>query len=627
MNASFKPQAAFVTCVATWLLLSFASANVASGQDSGFLENILRGAVQSGISKRAIIYEQRPRAANPKSAMEASSPYAVDGLALGGSVHFGSVTYDQYQCDPSDQFPGFTWCHQNKQERRASKGSFSSQSILHAADGTAVYINRYIRPAFQNAHDANIEINRLSMRFGKARILKNPEKLGLPHALIASWGAVELVQIDKNAMSILQSGASPRTGILIDFLGDFPKSAKLDLPVYRLSGGAGYVWSASFDERGIGHLRFLAVDASALSGGIVTSVATHPSFSCGSATTVDEVAICGSKELSALDNIVAAGFNFVRLNLGTAEARKIGARLLSVRQSCRSDHNCIMEAQLYAIHTYQKLGAPVQIPNSVASPTAPPETVPIIQLPVPTEFPAEKRIALVIGNSAYRTVHALRNPGNDAHIVAEAFRRLGFTEVLERHDLTLNELSSELKAFGDLAANADWAVIYYAGHGIELSGVNYLIPVDAELASAAHVEEEAISLDRVESKVEDARKLRLVILDACRDNPFAQRVVSAGGTRSVGRGLARVEPISGVLIAYSARDGHIALDGDEINSPFAQALVQKLEEPGLEISLLFRKVRDAVMDKTHSQQEPFTYGSLGGEPLYFKIAAGNVALQ
>jgi tetratricopeptide (TPR) repeat protein len=170
-----------------------------------------------------------------------------------------------------------------------------------------------------------------------------------------------------------------------------------------------------------------------------------------------------------------------------------------------------------------------------------------------------KRIALVIGNSAYRTANPLKNPNNDALAMAKKFRQLGFAEVIEKHELTLNELSSELKSFGVKALDADWAVVYYAGHGIEVAGVNYVIPVDAELSSAIDVEEEAIPLNRVLSKVEGAHKLRLVILDACRDNPFAPRLASAGGgARSVGRGLGRVEPPGGIVVFYSARDGHVA---------------------------------------------------------------------
>jgi uncharacterized caspase-like protein len=207
-------------------------------------------------------------------------------------------------------------------------------------------------------------------------------------------------------------------------------------------------------------------------------------------------------------------------------------------------------------------------------------------------------------------------------LIAEEFRRLGFAEVIEKRDLSLTDLSAELKAFGDKATDADWAVVYYAGHGIEVGGVNYVIPVDAELKTSNHVEDEALPLDRLLSKVESARQLRLVILDACRDNPFAQRIASAGGgTRSVGRGLSRIEPGSGVLVAYSAKDGHVAHDGDGVNSPFAKALVENLEKPNVEISLLFRKIRDKVLSDTHGEQEPFTYGSLPAEELYFNVSS------
>jgi tetratricopeptide (TPR) repeat protein len=251
-----------------------------------------------------------------------------------------------------------------------------------------------------------------------------------------------------------------------------------------------------------------------------------------------------------------------------------------------------------------------------------PETKPTSAL-YAAALPTGKRIALVIGNSAYRNVRPLRNPANDAHAVAEEFRRSGFAEVVEKQNLSLSELSAELKAFGDKALDADWAVIYYAGHGIEVGGINYVIPVDAELATTGHVEDEAVPLTRLESKVESARQVRLVILDACRDNPFAQQIASAGGTRSVGRGLARIEPVGGVTVAYSARDGQVALDGDGANSPFAAALVRHLKEPGLEIGLMFRKVHDTVWTKTDQQQEPFLYGAFPAEAFYFKVAGSS----
>jgi tetratricopeptide (TPR) repeat protein len=232
---------------------------------------------------------------------------------------------------------------------------------------------------------------------------------------------------------------------------------------------------------------------------------------------------------------------------------------------------------------------------------------------------AERRVALVIGNAAYAFAPALRNPVNDTKTFAAALRALGFAEVREVHDANLSVLGQALKEFGDLAAGADWAIIYYAGHGIEVAGTNYLIPVDAKLESQSHVEDEALPLSRLLSKVTGATRMQLVVLDACRNNPFAGKMKRSGReARAIGRGLASIEPESGVLVAYSARDGTTALDGDTDNSPFAEALVKHIAEPGLEISLLFRKVRDEVYTKTGRQQEPFTYGSLPAQPFYFK---------
>lgn len=254
--------------------------------------------------------------------------------------------------------------------------------------------------------------------------------------------------------------------------------------------------------------------------------------------------------------------------------------------------------------------------------TTPAVVVKPIPKPEPVaDLPKEKRVALVIGNGAYTSVSVLKNADSDARAVAASLRNLGF-DVIEKHDLTLTALIAELKGFGDKTPGYDWAVVYYAGHGIEVAGTNYLIPIDAELSASTHVDDEAIPLERILSKVEGAKKLRLVILDACRENPFIAKMASNSTTRSVGRGLARVEPEGGVLVAYSAKDGQVAQDGDGTNSPFAQALLDHLSEPGLEINMLFRKVRDDVRSKTGGQQEPFTYGSLPAEAMFFK-AAGN----
>jgi len=232
---------------------------------------------------------------------------------------------------------------------------------------------------------------------------------------------------------------------------------------------------------------------------------------------------------------------------------------------------------------------------------------------------SERRVALVVGNSAYRNVPVLSNPVNDAKDVAGALRAVGFSDVRELYDGDLASFSKALKDFGDVAATSDWAVIYYAGHGVEVGGTNYLVPVDAKLDQQSHVEDEAMPLSRLLSKVSQASKMQLVILDACRNNPFLAKMRSASkATRSISPGLASIEPESGVLVAFSARDGTTALDGAGLHSPYAQALVQYLAEPGLEIGLLFRKVHDAVYAKTAKQQEPFTYGELPAQQFYFK---------
>ena len=232
--------------------------------------------------------------------------------------------------------------------------------------------------------------------------------------------------------------------------------------------------------------------------------------------------------------------------------------------------------------------------------------------------PASSRVALVIGNADYAHVPALANPLNDAADVAEALGRLGFSVTrLENADYAA--LRRGLQRFRREAPAARIAVIFYAGHGIEVNRRNFLIPVDAQLRTDGDVEYEAVPLDLVMGAVAGASEFRLVVLDACRDNPFLVSMKrEEGSTRSIGRGLARTEPgDGGTLLAYSAKEGTVALDGKDRNSPYTGALLRYLEEPGLEIGLMFRKVRDAVLESTGRQQEPFAYGSLSARGAYF----------
>jgi len=227
---------------------------------------------------------------------------------------------------------------------------------------------------------------------------------------------------------------------------------------------------------------------------------------------------------------------------------------------------------------------------------------------------AGQRVALVLANSAYQNAPQLSNPVSDGALIATTLKAAGFDVVDSRHDLSALETRRALRDFSDSARDADIAVIYYAGHGLEIDGSNYLVPVDAKLERDSDVYDEAFSLDRVLLAVEPAKRLRLVILDACRDNPFDKTMKRTMAARGIGRGLAKIEPASpNTLIAYSARAGSTAQDGDGQNSPFTLALSGHLTTPGLDIRKALGFVRDDVLKATANRQEPFVYGSLGGD--------------
>ena len=237
----------------------------------------------------------------------------------------------------------------------------------------------------------------------------------------------------------------------------------------------------------------------------------------------------------------------------------------------------------------------------------------VLAVPAPTS--AGQRVALVIGNASYEHAPSLANPLNDANDIGASLERLGFA-VTRINNAGYTELRRGLQQFSLAASASEMAVVFYAGHGIEVDKRNFLIPVDARLLSDADVEFETVPLDLLSRAVERAKGLRLIILDACRDNPFAVAMQRSGATRSIGRGLASVEPSGETLVAYAAKEGTVAADGEGRNSPYTTALLTHLEEPGLEVGLMFRKVRDAVLATTGGRQEPFVYGSLSSEGAY-----------
>lgn len=220
----------------------------------------------------------------PQASPAAASRYIVDGLALGGQIESATKPYTRYQCGPSDEFPGFLSC--NEGHTTPVGGQYPDQevtrshSILQSQEGVA-YLNSYFEPAFFDPNDIQNEINRMSSKFGQqALIIQMPQREGLPNAVLATWGAIQLEPLRPEEVSIVASGGS-LPGILVSFLGDLRRSAKAGVPVYRLGGGAGFLWAATFDQNGRGVLRYLAIDASKIKSRQVASNQPAPAPTLG----------------------------------------------------------------------------------------------------------------------------------------------------------------------------------------------------------------------------------------------------------------------------------------------------------------------------------------------------------
>jgi outer membrane protein assembly factor BamD (BamD/ComL family) len=224
---------------------------------------------------------------------------------------------------------------------------------------------------------------------------------------------------------------------------------------------------------------------------------------------------------------------------------------------------------------------------------------------------ADRRVAFVVGNSSYQATGRLTNPARDADAVADMLKKSGYEVTLVR-DVGYLDFKRAIRAFEDSASDADVAVIFYAGHGIEIAGTNYLIPVDAKLASDRDAVDEAVDLNRLVATVEGAKRLRVIILDACRDNPFLNTMKRRQAQRQIASGLGPVGVSSETFVAYAAARGATAEDGGGDHSPFTTAILHHLSQPGLDVRIAFGLVRDEVRKITNNRQEPYFYGSLGG---------------
>jgi hypothetical protein len=185
--------------------------------------------------------------------------YAVDGIAVGMRLNSDDASYRQYRCSPSNQFDGLAWCQKTRRDRSGT----AIYSLLHSGDGSVLYINRSQDSAFSSPKKVDEEVRQYSRKIGESpRIMKMPHRSGLPDGLIAVWGKITLEQLDQESTKILADRKGLKKGLLIDFLGNFARSAKAGLPIYRINGGPGFVWAASFHQTGRGIFRVAAVDAS-----------------------------------------------------------------------------------------------------------------------------------------------------------------------------------------------------------------------------------------------------------------------------------------------------------------------------------------------------------------------------
>jgi uncharacterized caspase-like protein len=261
----------------------------------------------------------------------------------------------------------------------------------------------------------------------------------------------------------------------------------------------------------------------------------------------------------------------------------------------------------------------VQVATTTAVPTpivaAGPEPLTPRMATAPATVPSfGRRVALVVGNSDYRYAGKLANPTNDETDFAKSLRQLGF-EVVAGSNLDRHGMDDAIREFGRKLEGADLALFFYAGHGLQVGGKNYLVPVDAKLERVGDLALDAVDIGTVLAQMESQKRVNLVFLDACRDNPLARSLVSSLGTRgiAVGAGLASVQSAIGTMIAYSTQPDNVALDGAGRNSPFTAALLKHIATPNVEIGTIMRRVRADVVAATHERQVPWDSSSLIGE--------------
>jgi len=312
--------------------------------------------------------------------------------------------------------------------------------------------------------------------------------------------------------------------------------------------------------------------------------------------------------------------NYIRAHAGRGQYFEKKGDLAAARYDYRSASAALTKFDATDIAIARRFAKDRLAALTAAEPPAAPPSRPAQGKTSASEPSGARKVALIIGNGAYKNVRQLENPPRDARLIADTLRGLGFATVTLAPDLTRDNFFAALRTFGAEAEKSDWAVVYYAGHGMEIGGVNYLIPTDAKLATDHDAESQAVALEQVIASVSGARKLKLVLLDACRDNPFEKTMRHTIALKLVSKGLSNIEPEAGFMVVYAAKHGETALDGETANSPFATVLARDIREPKVEVRKLFDIIRDDVWKATNHAQQPFTYGSPPGREDFYFVA-------
>jgi tetratricopeptide (TPR) repeat protein len=357
-------------------------------------------------------------------------------------------------------------------------------------------------------------------------------------------------------------------------------------------------------------------------------LAQHPKFAGPLARRGNVYRIKGDLDAALRDynDALKLSPNFVNAYVGRAQVFEARKDLAAARADYRSAGSALTKVDEYETtlarrFARERLAVLVATDPSLRSQTAGPVAPPPGKMTAPgAPVGVTRKVALIVGNGAYRSVPKLDKPPRDAMLCAYTLRGLGFQTLILAAYVGRDPFFAALREFGREAERADWAVVYYAGHGMEIGGVNYLIPTDARLAADRDAEAQAVALEQVIAAVSGARKLRLVMLDACRDNPFEKNMQHTIALKLVSKGLSNIEPEAGFMVVYAAKHGETALDGDSLNSPFALALAREIKVPKIEVRRLFDIVRDDVWKATNRQQQPFTYGSLPGREDFYFVA-------